>query len=308
MTAVTRIQAQPVPAWSFAVLWVAALALLWRDASTLVALAIRDDRYTQVIFAPAIAAFLLFWDRDFIFAPRRRPSWVALLCLCISLVACVALAVTSGRNSEEKLWLPGAVLFVTWVSSFAWANGLDRALAARFPLAMLLFMIPLPISLLDQAVYALQRSSTELTEVLFQFSGMPFFRNGFQFSLPGIEIEVAKECSGIRSTVALLIIGLLASHMFLRTAAAKLSLVLLVIPIAIFKNAVRIVTLSTLAVYVDRGWLEGSLHHRGGGAFALIGALLLVPLFLGLRKLERHRVPSKDSVGPISNTPAALTG
>ena len=58
------------------------------------------------------------------------------------------------------------------------------------------------------------------------------------------------------------------------------------IPIAIFKNAVRIVTLSSLGVYVDRGFLFGKLHHQGGLLFALIALAIFVPLLLLLQRSE----------------------
>jgi hypothetical protein len=69
------------------------------------------------------------------------------------------------------------------------------------------------------------------------------------------------------------------------------------IPIAIFKNAARIATISLLGIYVDRGFLYGSLHHQGGLLVALIALGMYVPLLFTLQKSEvqsRRRQPGSD--------------
>ena len=147
-------------------------------------------------------------------------------------------------------------------------------------------MIPIPTVVFDKIVFALQKGSSEMTYVLFKLFGVPVFRQGFKFSLPGVEIEIAKECSGIRSSLALFITGILAAHVFLRSGWRMIVLSLAMIPLAIFKNAVRIVTLSWLGVYVDRSFLYGRLHQQGGILFALIALAIFVPLLFVLQKSE----------------------
>ena len=101
-------------------------------------------------------------------------------------------------------------------------------------------MIPIPTLVLDNIVLALQKGSSQVTYVLFKLLGVPVFMQALsRFSLPGVEIEIAKECSGIRSSLALFITGILASHVFLRSGWRMIVLSLSMIPLAIFKNAVR---------------------------------------------------------------------
>src|SRR5262249_6450316 len=110
----------------------------------------------------------------------------------------------------------------------------------------------------------------EMTHVIFNLLGVPVYREGFFFALPGLAIEVAEECSGIRSSLALLITGCLAANMLLRTPWTRTALLAAIVPIAIVKNAVRIVVLSLLSIYVDMGFITGKLHQVGG-----------IPLFFG---------------------------
>jgi exosortase len=125
--------------------------------------------------------------------------------------------------------------------------------------------------------------------VIFKLSGVPFLRHGFDFALPGVTIRVAEECSGIRSTLALVIVAVLMCNLFLRTFWKQALFCALVVPIAVFKNGLRIFTLSTLAIYVNPGFLQGNLHRRGGIVFFLAA---LVPLAVALSVLHKtERVP-----------------
>jgi exosortase/archaeosortase family protein len=102
-----------------------------------------------------------------------------------------------------------------------------------------------------------------------------------------------------------LITSLLAGHLFLGSLWRKGLLALLTIPIAIFKNAVRIVTISWLSVYIDRDYLYGRLHHSGGILFALVGfGIMLIVLFV-LQKSETrtHRKEARlDAILPLPKT------
>ena len=107
------------------------------------------------------------------------------------------------------------------------------------------------------------------------------------FSLPGITIEVAKECSGIRSSLVLLITSLLAGHLYLRSAWTKTLLSVAVLPLAIVKNGIRIVTLTLLSIYIDPSFLTGQLHRGGGIVFFLLALVILAPVLWWLQRSER---------------------
>jgi exosortase len=118
---------------------------------------------------------------------------------------------------------------------------------------------------------------------------MPFLRDACVFHLPGLSIEVAPQCSGIRSSLALVITCVLAGHMFLKTGWKKIVLVLASLPVMMIKNGIRITTLSLLGVYVDRGFLESSLHRDGGIVFFILALLLMSPILFVLRRSEQRK-------------------
>ena len=89
---------------------------------------------------------------------------------------------------------------------------------------------------------------------------------------------------------------------------ANLLAALLAIPIGIFKNAVRIVTLSYLGVYVDRAYLEGRLHHQYGGlVFSSLALFLVVPLLILLRKSEAHAKGGAHDARPVRRSPRPIS-
>jgi exosortase len=118
---------------------------------------------------------------------------------------------------------------------------------------------------------------------------VPYLRRGLVFDLPGVSIQVAEECSGIRSTLALFITTALAGALFLKSNWRRLLLLIVVVPIAIVKNGLRIATLSTLAIYVNPAFLTGNLHHHGGVLFFLLALVPMALLLIFLERRERAR-------------------
>lgn len=245
--------------------------------------------YSHLIVIPFISAAVIYLDRRRIFAQEGIISGAAAsgtLCAAGLLSVLAALVwIPTGTGRLSFMAMAAALLAA---GAFAGCYGARALRAAMFPLLFLVLMIPLPEPLLNGFVAALQRGSADVAYAIFRLVGAPVLRDGFVFSLPGVNIEVAAECSGIRSCEALLIVCLLAGHYFLRSSARKLVFLLAVVPVAIIKNAIRIATISLLSVYVDRGFLTGRLHHDGGVPFSMIAVAMLLPLLWGLQKGERR--------------------
>jgi len=160
--------------------------------------------------------------------------------------------------------------------------------SVAFPVAMLLFMAPFPTVVKSGIEMFFQHTSADVASILFSVSGTTFLREGLLFHLPGINIIVAEECSGIRSSLVLFITGLLAANLFLKTPWKRAALALFVIPLGIVRNGFRIFTIGMLCVHVDSSMIDSPIHHRGGPIFFLLSLVaFLLTLFL-LRKSERN--------------------
>ena len=261
----------------------------------LITLSLHDDRYSHIVLIPLMAASLIYLQRDRIFAfPRYSISEGGSLLV----VGMALLWLTQSRFATLSPIdrLSGVVLAIVlvWMAGFVLCYGMQSFRAALFPLLFLLMMIPVPTIALDKTVVALQEGSAVMTYALFKLLGVPVLWQRFKFSLPGVEIEIAKECSGIRSSLALFITSILAGYVFLQSNWRRVSFSLLTVPVVIFKNAVRIVTISCLGVYVNPGFFEGKLHRYGGLPFSLISLAILVPVLFALQNGETGTIDNQD--------------
>ena len=248
-----------------------------------------SEYYSHILLIPFVSAYFLFLDRRTILQRTRYSYWGLGVAACGVLTYGAALMLRRwlGQNDFGSLAAAGSLVF--WWGGFLFAFGPQAFRAACFPLLFLLFVIPIPQALMDWFISLLQISSTEVTEWLFQLTSMDYIRRGFIFVLPNISIEVAKECSGIRSSIALIITGVLAGHLFLRSPWRKLILIVAMIPFTILKNGVRITTLSLLAVYVDKKFIiESWLDHAGGFVFYLPALGLLALMLWWFRRQEKR--------------------
>jgi exosortase len=287
----------------FALLSILPVIFVWFTMKALAAVTLRDDTYSHIPLIPVISLFLIYLQRQRILA---RPSSAWKVGSTFAAIGIVCLALGNGNtwhwSMENALSMAMLGVVLTWTGSFALCFG-DRALReARFPFLFLLFMVPLPEFVLHRTIVFLQQESSDASAFIFNVLGVPFLRQGFDFALPGIAIRVAEECSGIRSTLALLMMAVLVSHWSLRSFWKKVLLCLLVLPVAIFKNGLRIVTLSTLAVYVNPAFLYGNLHNNGGVVFFAAG---LVPLALALGFLQRTEGASGSRTVSLLRMPKA---
>ena len=250
--------------------------------------AMRSDYYSHIVLIPFVSAYLLFVRRreifahlEYAFAPGAAVAAVGVLLYGLARTVPLGL----DKNDFSALVTLAALFFV--VGAFILIFGLSAFRSARFALLFLLFMVPVPTALMDGIVRILQLGSTEFVALLFSITPVPVLREGIVFHLPNISISVAPQCSGIRSSLALVITAVLAGHMFLKTGWKKWALVLAVIPVTMLKNGIRIVTLSLFAVYVDTRVLTNStLHTDGGILFFILALLLMAPILLVLRKSE----------------------
>jgi exosortase len=277
----------PFKRWLAFAIWALLSFLIFaRPIYALIQLANRDDTYSYVLLIPFISAWLLYLDRK---QPQVKLGFSvrpALLFLIVSLLAFFASLKCASCSAKDHLILQVLALILLLVGGFLLILGARKARASSFALAFLLLTVPIPDVILDKAIYGLRAGSAEIAEVLFNLSGVPVLREGFVFRLPKISIEVAQECSGIRSSLALLILALLVAQFSFRPFWKKLVFLLAGLCVMLVKNGIRIVSLTLLGNYVDPDFLYGNLHHRGGVVFFLIGLALLLPLYWSLRKGE----------------------
>jgi exosortase len=258
----------------------------------LLRLSLSSDTVSHIPMIPFIALGLMWINRKAIFKDIGSDT-TSRMCAAGLVIGSILMFSLSKRlgaalSKDDCLGLVIlSMLFAVW-AGFAMSYGTRAFRAAAFPLLFLLTMVPVPRLFLDPFILWLQLGSAEVTSWIFHLTGTPVLRDGMVFSLPGVTIEIAKECSGIRSTLALLITCSLAGYLFLQRWWSRMAFSTAALPILVVKNGIRITTLTLLALHVDRGFLFGSLHQKGGIVFFAIALIILMPVLRWLQRSERN--------------------
>ena len=263
---------------------------------SLAKLALSSDLHSHILLVPFISAYLLYLQRGQ-FPAAHRSSWCGAVLL--SCAGAAAWLLTAGNwfgammvprlSFDESL----AVRVFSWIW-FLVAGGFlflgrEWMASSAFPFAFLGCMIPLPNQATTWLENGLKVASAEVASVFFNLSATPNLRDGLIFQLPGITIEVAPECSGIRSSLVLFVTSLLAAYLFLRSPWRRALLVAFVIPLGILRNGFRIWTIGQLCVYVGPEMIHSVIHKRGGPVFFVLSLLPLCLLIWWLRRGENPR-------------------
>ena len=256
----------------------------------LLAMSIGSELYDYIPLMFALSAYLLINERREIFAnPAWSLGWGAPV-LVLSLAAAAAgFAFKKQLNPEDYLCIMSFSFWLFLTGTFLLSFGPRVFAKAAFPLFMLLFTVPLPASILDRTVELLREGSYLSAGLVFHSLGLVPLENGFSFTFPEISIEVAKECSGIHSCTAMVIMALLGGRYFLRSKVNRVLLAVCAALIATFKNGVRIAALTLAAIYLDPDILQTAWHRNGGVIIFGLGFALLALVLFAMKKLEKKK-------------------
>ncbi len=187
------------------------------------------------------------------------------------------------------VWLRWAAVYVVLVTAFYLYVGAAVLRRLWFPLFYLLFLVPPPYEI----ILALTRTlklwiSTAAVDVL-SVAGFQVASSGTTLYIDQYELLVAAACSGMNSLVSLMAIGLF--YIYLRHQAdwryaALLSL--LVIPIAIGANLLRVIILLLVTKYLGNEVAQGILHEAAGFTMFACALLLLIACDAALAPLRRR--------------------
>ena len=258
------------------------------------------ELYSYILLIPFVSLYFAWLQRDQLKnSGATLPPLAAALALAAG-TGCVvmALLLTASYGSQDQLavLMYAFVLLLTGTCFLFLPRSTVRQLA--FPLGFLVFLAPMPVFMEKALQSFLQHGSAIVADGLFQLAGTPVYRDGTIFRLPGFSMQVARECSGINSTVALFVTSIVTGRLLLSSPLLRFLLTLAVIPIALVRNGVRVVTIGELCVHVGPEMIDSYIHHHGGPIFF---ALSLIPFFLLvllLVKIDRRPTPPLHSATP----------
>jgi exosortase len=275
-------------AGAFALLYSRILLKLAHDWGT-------DDNYSHGFLVVPLVAYLIWERRGKLNAAPVRPANSGLL------VVAASLALLAAGVLGSELFLTRVSMLGVLVGSVLFLAGPSHLRILLFPIAMFLVAIPIPAIVFNQIAFPLQLLASRFGAAALAAAGVPVLREGNLMVLANTTLEVAEACSGIRSLMSLLTLGIVIGYFTDRRTWVRTLIALVTIPIAIFANGVRVAGTGIAAHYVGPRAAEGFLHAFSGWLVFVL-ALMLV---FAVRQLAVMWAPAIPA-GVRSEAPAPV--
>jgi exosortase len=242
-----------------------------------------DENYSHGFLIVPLAAWFAWQQRDRLTTAQARPSPVGLLLICAALALVIV-----GRLGAE-LFLSRISIIVMLGGAILFLHGWHHLRILTFPILFLLLMVPLPAIVFNQIAFPLQLLASRVGTAGIQACAVPVLREGNVIVLADTTLEVAEACSGIRSLVSLLTLGILYGYFTDPRPWMRTLIALSTVPIAIAANAARVTGTGVLAHYYGPEAASGFFHTFSGWLVFVVAFLLL---FLVSRVLSRIAPPA----------------
>lgn len=219
----------------------------------------------------------LGWRSGIHAAARPSPLWGSLI-----LVGAVLLRALGGLAAE--FFTQRFSIWLALVGLIVFAFGWRQIRHWWLPLSLLVLAIPLPALITNRLAIPLQFRASRMGTALIEWRRIPVRANGNVIDIPGQRLFVAEACSGLRSLMALISLGVMIGGMYLRTIPGRAVLLLLAVPVAVCVNAVRIFLTAFLMYFVDPALGRGFMHESEGWALFLVAFVIIgaIGMLIGL--------------------------
>jgi exosortase len=226
-----------------------------------------NEYYGHGFLIPLLSGYLIYRRAAILRAlPREGFAWG--LPLIIGGLALHLAAVEKDVN-----FVQGLALVIVIAGLVTWLWGKAVALDLAFPLAFLLFMVPMARLLVDQFAQPMQLWGARLAGGAAAFIGIPVHVEGTAMMIPDFSLEVAIPCSGLKSAIALTALGALYGYLLVGPLWKRWLVFAASLPIALLANGVRLWLTIVLASSLGPKAAEGFFHELSG-MFVFVTALV----------------------------------
>ena len=244
---------------------------------------IDDPNNSHGFLVPLISAYLLWEKRDEIKDVDIVPSNFGLLVLVFGILLLVVGSIAAELFTMRFsliIVMSGLIIFLAGFSLFR---------AVLLPLGYLILMIPIPFILYNAIAFPLKLLAAKSAVAFLRLIEIPVYRDGNIITLAQTTLEVADACSGIRSLMSLIALGIALSYFTQSGWMRRVLLVFLAVPVAIFVNVVRVIGTGILAHYFGEKAATGFFHEFSGFVMFAVAMLILVGFSFVLNRLWKRR-------------------
>jgi exosortase len=233
-----------------------------------------DADYSHGILVPFVTLYLIWRKRGELAKIPSKPSTSWGLFVVLGSLAVLFLGSLGAELSLARVSIVGVICGL-----IVYFHGWPTLKALTFPIAFLLFCIPLPHLLYNEIVFPLQFiASGFATRVLEILNIFPIMREGNVLVMPGLSLEVVEACSGIRSLISLLALAAGYGYLAEKSNVVRWFMFLAMIPLAIISNGTRVMFTALMAHYIGPQAAEGFMHEFSGWVIFVVATILFLTL------------------------------
>lgn len=260
--------------WRFTAIALVWLAIYFDVIRRLIGDWMVDENYSHGFLIPFVSGYAIWRMRDRLRSEPPLPAYG----LGFGLMMLAVLMLFAGLLAAE-LYLTRLSMVVSLFALTLYFAGRRRAGLLSFPIGLLLFALPVPSIVFNRIAFPLQLIASDLATRLIRWFDVPALREGNVIELARMKLQVVEACSGIRSLVAMMTLAVIFARFFERRWWLRAVLFIMVIPVAVFVNAVRVAGTGVLAHYHGLQAAEGFLHGFAGRAVFLFEMALLAGVY-----------------------------
>ena len=203
--------------------------------------------------------------------------------------AIASLLYAAGRSQEILLFEIGSSIWLL-LSLVLLKRGIAALKVQWFALFFMLFMVPLPVTVVDMVTLPMKMAVSYAAELVLFWAGYPIGRNGVVLQIGQYMLLVADACAGLHTLLTLEALGLLYLNIVRHDSLLRnVGLAILIVPISFTANVIRVVILSLITYHFGDAAGQGFLHGFAGMVLFLTALLLIIGFDNGLQWLESLR-------------------
>ena len=232
-----------------------------------------------------LSVWLIWRQREQILAVAQQDSapvagWLLFIAALLIYIA--------GRSQQILAFEIGSFVMIT-AAILVLKLGVGALRAAWFPFFFMLFMIPLPSSVVSTLTLPMKMAVSYVCEHLLFWAGYPIARTGVILQIGQYQLLVADACAGLQTLLTLEALGLFYLNLVRHTSAIRnIGLAILIIPISFTANVMRVVALTLITYYFGDAAGQGFLHGFAGMVLFVSALVLILSLDSLLQWLARR--------------------
>ena len=229
-----------------------------------------ESYYSHGFLVPLVVLWLVWRDRHNLSSLRAESSALG---LCVMLLGLLILLL-SGWLSIFFSAMFGAILTVWGLCGFLFGRRVMFRLL--FPMFVFCFMVPLPLAVIAKVSYEMKLMAARVAIAMLNLVGILAVNDGSTIYLEkGAVVTVGNACSGLRSLISLILLGILFAYLSDLSLLRRIVLFISSMPIAIVANVVRVYALCLIANRWGNEAITETIHSGSGYLIFVVAFVLL---------------------------------